>query len=210
MAINWTGGLSGALGGAGTGATLGSIIPGLGTGIGAGLGGLAGLLAGLWGGGDEGGFQRAETFTPQENNILSLLLSGGLGQLQNPYQGFDEIAQNARMGFNQQTVPSLAERFTSLGSNAISSPAFASQLGQAGSGLEQALASLQSQYGMQNRQQALNQIQMGLQPAYAQSYYKKAQPGFGENILSGLLSSAPTLYQTKQIKNALKVLSAAK
>ncbi len=137
---NWAGGLQGGLGGAGAGASIGSVVPGIGTAIGAGLGGLGGWLAGLFGGGKNGGVNQAKIRNPEQENILKYLLQQGQQGLQNPSAGFAPIAQQARNQFNQQTIPSLAERFSSMGNNSISSPAFASQLGQAGAGLEEALA----------------------------------------------------------------------
>lgn len=205
MALNWQGALMGGLGGAGSGAAIGSIVPGLGTGIGAGLGALAGGLGGLFGGGEKGGVKQAQRFTPEQQNVLKLLMQQGQQGLQNPYAGFQPIAQQARSQFNQQTVPSLAERFTSLGNNALSSGAFTSQLGQAGAGLEEALAALQSQYGMKNQQNALSLLSLGLSPSF-ENYYQKSQPGFGENLLSGSLQAAPSFYQSYQLSQALKAL----
>src|SRR5271154_2626387 len=60
-----------------------------------------------------------------QNQALQMALSG----LQNPTAGFEPIAQKARTQFNTQTVPGLAERFTSLGGGQRSS-AFQGALGQ--------------------------------------------------------------------------------
>ena len=108
--------------------------------------------------------EQIQRFNPQQQSALQSLLGLGQQNIQNPYRGFEPIAQQARTQFQQNTVPTLAERFTSLGSNQISSPAFASQLGQQGAGLEQGLAALRSQYGMQNQAQGLQQLQQGLTP----------------------------------------------
>jgi|ERR1700761_6210123 len=205
MAFNWKGAGLGAAGGAGTGAAIGSVFPGWGTAIGAGIGALTGAAAGAFGGGEEGGIKQAEVLNPQQQGILSLLLQQGGQGLQNPYAGFAPIAQQARSQFSQQTVPSLAERFTSMGSNSLSSPAFASQLGQAGSGLEEALAALQSQYGMKNQQNALSLLALGLSPSF-QNFYQQSQPGFGENLFHGALQAAPSFYQSYQLSQALKGL----
>lgn len=199
---NWLGALQGALGGAGAGAGIGSAIPGIGTAIGAGIGGLGGGLAGLFGGGEKGGVKQAPTVNPQQDNILKFLLQQGQQGLQNPYAGFNPLAQQARTQFSQQTIPSIAERFTSMGNASLSSPAFASQLGQAGAGLEEALAALQSQYGMKNQQNALSLLALGLSPSF-QNFYQGSQPGFGENLLSGTLQAAPSFYQSYMLNNAL-------
>lgn len=202
---NWLGALQGGLGGAGAGAALGSIVPGIGTAIGAGLGALGGGLGGLLGGGKKGGVKQAKIVNPQQESVLNYLLQQGQQGLQNPYAGFQPIAQQARNQFNQQTIPSLAERFTSMGNSSLSSPAFASQLGQAGAGLEEALAALQSQYGMKNQQNALQLLALGLSPSF-QNFYQQSQPGFGENLLSGTIQAAPSFYQSYMLNNALSNL----
>jgi len=199
---NWAGGVQGALGGAGAGAAIGSAVPVIGTAIGAGIGALGGGLAGLFSGGKKGKVKQVQTLNPQQQSILQYLLQQGQQGLKNPSAGFAPIAQQARSQFNQQTVPSLAERFTSMGSNSLSSPAFASQLGQAGAGLEEALAALQSQYGMKNQQQALSMLALGLSPSF-QNFYQGSQPGFGENLLAGTLQAAPSFYQSYMLNNAL-------
>ncbi len=199
---NWLGALQGALGGAGAGAAIGSVVPGIGTAIGTGLGALGGGLGGLFGGGEKGGVKQVATVNPEQQNILKFLLQQGQQGLQNPYANFAPIAQQARNQFSQQTVPSIAERFTSMGNSSLSSPAFASQLGQAGAGLEEALAALQSQYGMKNQQQALSLLALGLSPSF-QNIYQGSQPGFGENLLSGTIQAAPSFYQSYMLNNAL-------
>ena len=128
-------------------------------------------------------------FGQQQMTGLNQILQSGLSGLANPTQGFAPIAQQARSQFNQQTVPGLAERFTSMGgrgSAALSSPAFASQLGQAGAGLEENLAAMQAQYGMQNQGNLLQMLQLGLQPQY-ENMLQPEQQGFWESILPGLL-----------------------
>jgi len=131
-----------------------------------------------------------------------MLLNKGLSGLQGLDNKFDfaPIEQQARSNFNTQTIPSIAERFTSLGSGSQNSSAFSNAIGSASSGLEQSLASLKSQYGLQ--QQGLNQnmiqslLGMGLQPRYENAYFPR-QPGFGESagapLLQGLGSILPLL-----------------
>jgi hypothetical protein len=218
MAIDWGNIASGALAGAGSGATLGSLIPipGVSTAVGAGLGALFGGGLGAAGSyfgnpSKPGGPQRASAPNKQENNVLQYLLSQGLGQLQNPLQGFQPIADRARSQFNQITIPSLAERFTSLGNNALSSPSFASSLGQAGAGLEEALAALGADYGQRNQQNAMSMLTLGLSPAF-QTYYQPQEHGFGRQLLSGAVSTglqaAPQLYQSYMLNQALSKLAA--
>lgn len=135
-------------------------------------------------------FQR---FTPQQQGLQNQSIQQALGLLQGPQdytKGFQPIAQQARSQFTQNTIPTLSERFTSLGSgSALSSPAFASQLGQAGAGLEQGLAALQSQYGLQ--QQGLQQNQLnsllnfGMQPSFESLFMPQGQ-GFLQGLAPGI------------------------
>jgi len=211
MALNWGGAGMGALGGAGTGAmtgaTIGSIFPGIGNmiggGIGAGVGAITGGIAGLYGGGEEGGVKTAPTINPEQQKYMSMLLGLGGNALQNPYAGFEPIRQQAMNQFQQNLVPSLAERFTSMGGGRLSSPAFAGQLGQASSGLEQALAAMQSQYGQQNQHNAMSMLALGLSPSF-ENFYQGSQPGFGENLLGGAMRAAPSFYQSYVLNQALQ------
>jgi len=131
-------------------------------------------------------------FNPGQMNAQQGLMQLGQQGLQNPSQGFAPIAQHARSQFDQQTVPSISERFTSLGgqrgSNALSSPAFASQMGQAGAGLEEALASMEAQYGLQNQSNFMNMMQMGMQPQY-DNFQTAGTTGALENYLPTLLEN---------------------
>jgi hypothetical protein len=121
--------------------------------------------------------QTAPTVTRGASQGIDQLLQMGLQGLQNPYKGFEPIEQRARSQFAQTTVPSLAERFTSMGNNSLSSPALLGQLGSAGAGLEEALASLRSQYSLQNQGQNLNLAQLGLTPQF-QNFQQEGQPGY--------------------------------
>jgi hypothetical protein len=151
--------------------------------------------------GNPGGVEQYSTATPEQQNVLQLLQQLGVQGLQNPYAGFAPLAQQAQNNFYQQTVPSLAERFSSMGSNSLSSPAFASQLGQAGSGLQQELAAMQAGYGQQNLQQILQLLQLGLQPQ-SENVFRPRESG----LVQGLIGAAPNFYQSYQLNNALKGL----
>lgn len=136
--------------------------------------------------------QQFSNVSPEQLNVLRYLMALGGYELNNPYEGFEPIAQQAQNEFNQQTVPSLAERFTSLGNSSISSPAFASQLGQAGAGLQQNLAALRSDYGQQNKNQALQMLQLGLNP-YTENVYRPATPGLGRQFINAGAQALPLL-----------------
>ena len=203
MAFNFLNALKGLAGGALSGAAVGSAASPLGSLLGAGVGALGGgLTGGFDQSGNQGGIQQAQNYTPQQQNILQFLQQQGQQGLQNPYQGFAPIAQQARNQFNQQTVPGLAQRFASMGQNSLSSPSFASQLGQSGAGLEEALAALQSQYGQQYQQNALQQLALGLSPQF-ENFYQQSQPSFTENLFNGAAQAAPSFYQSYLLNKKL-------
>jgi len=145
--------------------------------------------------GEKEQFQRSPLHTPQGMQALEQLLATGLGNLQNPQAGFQPIAENAQRQFQTQTIPGLAERFTNLGgSDTRGSSDFAGMLGGAGADLQSQLASMASQYGLQNQQNALSQLQTGLQPQF-ETQHKNRGSGFFENLLNqfagpGLQSAA--------------------
>ncbi len=109
----------------------------------------------------------------------------GMSQIQNPYQGFQPIAQNAIGQFQRQVVPSLAERFSSLGNNALSSPAFGSQMGQASDDLQERLAALQAQYGLQQQGLGQSLFGMGQSPEF-ENVYTAGGPSFLSGLFGGL------------------------
>ncbi len=120
--------------------------------------------------------QQFQRFTPTQQNVqnqglqqaLSLLQGGNSSLAQN---NFAPIAQKARTDFATKTIPSLAERFTALG-NGQRSSAFQGALGEAGAGLEQGLAGLQSQNNMQLLQLLLG---LGMQPSFENAYTPPSQ-----------------------------------
>lgn len=102
-------------------------------------------------------------YSPAQESVLYELLRRGLAG-----SSPEAIEKRARTQFEQRTVPTLAERFTSMGAGAQSSPAFAQTLGQAGANLEEGLAALRSQY-------ALSQLGLGLSPLFETFYIPGSQ-----------------------------------
>lgn len=122
-------------------------------------------------------------FGPEQEQALSQILQQALGGLSNNQFDFAPIEQQARTGFQQKTLPSIAERFTSMGSQGSS--AFRNALGQAGAGLEENLASMKQQYNLQREPLLQNMFNMGVQPRF-ESAFTPRQPGFFQNALGGL------------------------
>lgn len=130
------------------GGALGSAFGPIGGLIGSG----AGNLLGNWfGGGDSSsnGFQNKFSQASQDAqmNLLKSLQQPSMFQR----ESFDPIRNLYQQQFQQQTVPEIANRFTS--GSGIDSSAFQQALGGAGAGLNAQLAALESQHN-QGQQQA--------------------------------------------------------
>ena len=96
-------------------------------------------------------------------NMLQQRLSG--------QGGLSPSSQNAINRFNSQTVPSLAERFTALGSGGSQgSSAFSGQLAKAGAGLQQNLQEMDFQQLMQLLGPALGQSSENIQQEPSQFF----------------------------------------
>lgn len=121
--------------------------------------------------------KQLQRFTPQQQSLFELLQNLGMQGLQNPNQ-LDPISQQAQKNFQQNIIPSLSERFTGSTGGAQSSPAFASQLGQAGAGLAGDLAASQ-------RSQLMSLLSLGLTPQY-DNYIQEGQPGFLSQLAPAL------------------------
>lgn len=154
------------------------------------------------------------TVSPEQKALLDQSVSrtsGALGSLPLPGEAltssfdFAPIAQSAQANFHQNTIPSIAERFTSLGNgnNALSSPSFAAQLGSAGAGLEGELARLAAEYGLQKQgleqgergQQSsnlFNLLSAGLSPQFDSIYQPSQKSGF-KKFLEGAGNAAVRL-----------------
>lgn len=138
-----------------------------------------------------------------------------LGNLNNPegrYEGFGPIEQKARTDFETQTVPLLAERFTSqFGPGANRGSAFRGELSKAGTGLDQGIAALRAQYGLQNQalqNQLINTLAgSGLARSLENNYFK-GTPGVIEKGASTLIENLPKLWELYQ--NAQKNRAANK
>ena len=111
--------------------------------------------------------------------------------------GLSPISKNAVKRFHAETVPSLAERFSALGSGGSQrSSAFQGALGSAGAGLEQQLAGMD-----------MNQLLQLLGPALGQSQHNVLQPnpqqgpGFGEQAGIAALQLLPQYLQYQQMAN---------
>lgn len=128
--------------------------------------------------------KQISTLSPQQLSWQTQAGNLAMQGLQNPYEGFQPIENRAREQFQTSTIPSLAERFTSLG-NSQRSSAFQGALGQAGAGLESNLAALRSQYGLANRQESRGLLGQALGQNF-ENYQTAPRVGFLESALGNL------------------------
>jgi len=121
--------------------------------------------------------QAPSSYTQPQQAGFAQALQMALGGLQDPYKGFAPIEQRARSQWQSNTLPSLIEQFTVGAPSGERSSAFAGALGGAGTDLEESLAAMRSQYGLQ--QQGLSQrlLGMGLTPQNQYMYQQEGPSG---------------------------------
>ena len=150
-------------------------------------------------GGRKARVQQVPTISPQQQQVQSELLSqispllGEVREASKAPLDIEPILQQARTSFYENVVPTLAERFTAMGSGAQRSSAFPAALGRAGASLQEALAALRARTELQKRGIQLQgahsvlgpMMGIGMQPSFM-NIYQPPSPGF----LSGLLGQA--------------------
>jgi hypothetical protein len=143
--------------------------------------------------------KQIQRFSPQQTSMMNQLGQRGMEALD-----FGPVEQRARTQFQTQTVPTLAERFTSMGGSggAQRSSAFRGAMMGAGADLESQLANLRYQYG-------LPMLQLGLQPQF-ESIYRPSQPGamqsFGSALGAGGMAALGPSLQGMYQESALNTL----
>lgn len=116
-----------------------------------------------------------DRLTPDQQQASSQVLQQALSGLQDTDRtSFEPIAQQARQQFQEETVPSIAERFSQF--NGQRSGAFQQALGQSGAQLESSLAGQQAQFNQQNMQQLMQLLNQGLQPQF-EAGIQQGSPG---------------------------------
>lgn len=130
-------------------------------------------------------FQQVPTMGPDQIAAQQQGLQMALQGLQNPQAGFEPIEQQELQRFQQQTVPSLAERFTAMGSGGQSSSAFQNALSQGGQDLGTQLAALKANYGLQRQSQLQQLLGLGLQPRFETAFMMGGETPFSQGF-SGL------------------------
>jgi len=137
---------------------------------------------------------QVSTLSPEQQRVLNALLGGleqqlpqginVLSQLLAPSEQYTQTMQAPAMRqFQEEIIPSLAERFTgTFGTGAQRSNAFAQQLGQAGAGLAENLAAM----GQQSQLQGLGQLQNLLSLGLGSRPLENVMKGGGGGLLGGL------------------------
>jgi hypothetical protein len=155
----------------------------------------------------KGKFQEAGT--PEERENRRWASSKGRQQIENPYEGFEPIANRAKSLFEQQTVPSIGERLNQASGARRSSPSYQQQSEFARTDLRERLAALQSQYGLQ--QQGLGQRLFGL--GQQQGYYQpetESGASAGLSALGGGIGQFANLYALNNLMNPTQKPSSAR
>lgn len=138
--------------------------------------------------------KRVPLGSEQQQQAQSQLLSQLMPLLQQRLGAggqFAPIREAAQQRFQQETLPTIAERFGAH--DAFRGSGFGQALGGAAAGLESQLAGQEAQFGQQEMSQLLNLLGMGMQPM-EQAMLQQRQPGFLENLTkagaSGLAQGA--------------------
>lgn len=132
----------------------------------------------IWGGEEPGSILFQQYFPYQQQGIQSAL-GMALQGLQNNSLDFGPIEAQARKGFQEQTLPSILERFNALGGERSS--AFPQILGSAAQGLESDIAAQKSQYGLAQNELLQRLLGIGLAPQI-ESVYSQGKPGLAASI----------------------------
>ena len=132
---------------------------------------------------------QTQKYNPNQQGLMNWAGQYGQQQLANGQFDFAPIEQAARTGFTSRTIPSIMERFQSMGGNdTAGSSALQGALGSAGAGLEEQLAAMKQQYNLARQPLLQNLLGMGLQQQYDTSYQQRT-PGILENFLGPALQA---------------------
>lgn len=132
---------------------------------------------------------KLQTQSPEQEQLqkrLIGLLMPQLGGLTAGQSGFGPIADQARLGFRQKTVPSIMERFGATSS--LEDSGLPQMLGSAGTDLESSLAALNAQFGQQQQGNLMNLLAMAMRPQF-EPMYQPRQPGVFESAGPSVLRS---------------------
>lgn len=147
--------------------------------------------------GTPGRIENMPTMSGEQSQLLAQLLQGlggpmqsGLGNLQGILSGepgaLEAFQAPAMRQFQEQTVPGIAERFSSMGAGAQGSSAFGQQLGAAGAGLAENLSAQRAGLQSQALQQLSQLLGLGIGQQTFQPTQIPGQQGGLQQLLSGM------------------------
>lgn len=133
-------------------------------------------------------FERIRKFDPQREGAFNQILQQALSGLQANQADFGPIAEREVKRFQRDIVPSIAQRFTTMGSQSTGS-GLQEALQRGATDLSTNLAALGSQHGLQRQFQLMQLLGMGLTPQEDIGYFGGQQgllggaaPGIGQGI----------------------------
>lgn len=133
--------------------------------------------------GQQDSLQTFNRYSPDQQNAMNTLLRSAMGQLSSNKFDFGPIENIARRDFKENTIPTIAERFSQL--NAQKSSAFPMALGRAGRELEENLAGQRQDYNLRQQDQAIRLLEAGLNPQF-DSLYRQGGPQNNEGFFKSL------------------------
>ena len=153
----------------------------------------------LWG--KEAKVRQATTMTPQQQAYQAQALKGaqeGLGPgmqylmsiLQDDPQTYSDFEAPMQRQFEQQVIPTIAERFAGMGSGgAVGSSGMNLAMAQAGREYSQDIAQLRAKLKSQALDQLRGLSDQGMQSQFT-NIYEPAQAGAAQGIVTGLAQGA--------------------
>ena len=129
-------------------------------------------------------------YNNQQSQMLDQLLSQGSQGLSQANMGYEPIRKRIMSEFQSQVIPSIAERFASMGEGSMGSSAFRGALEGGYGDLAERLSGLGTQYNQQMAPLYLQMMQQGLQPREEQMFLPGQQGSSFANILSSILGGA--------------------
>ncbi len=145
--------------------------------------------------------EQFQTLTPQQQGLKQQQIGGISQQMPDMFQYLQQLLSGdpeqmkrfeapSRRAFEEQTMPSIAERFTGMG--AQKSSAFGQQLGQAGQRLEESLGAQREGRKGQGINQLLQMMSQSQQPSF-DTMHTERDPGFIERLPEMLIKLLPFL-----------------
>lgn len=133
-------------------------------------------------------FEKIGKYGPEQTAGFDLLRQLGMSGLQQGPADFGPIAERETKRFHEETIPSIAQRFSTMGGQGSS--AFQESMQRGATDLSTNLAALGSQHGLQQQSQLMQMLGMGLQPQQEIGYFGGTQ-GAASPILGGIGRAIP-------------------